>query len=96
MPALPSSILQNPRCPFPTAPSNLWGGKEALLSHPHPQLPLPAKILLSWHSSESQISSPTVPPGELGATVSWIILKASEAVRTWQRPCQHPPPPPLL
>lgn len=64
-------------------------------SHPHLQLPLPAEILLSWHTSETQISPSTTPPGEPGATVSWIILKASEDVRTWQHPCPCLSPPPL-
>lgn len=76
-------------------PVNLWGGKEVLLPLPPPQLPLPAEILFSWQTSETQISPPTTPPGEPGATVSWIILKASEAVRTWQLPCPRLSPPPL-
>ena len=59
-------------------PSNFWGGKSCS-PVPHPQLPLPAEILLSWQTSETQISPPTTPPQESrGATVSWIILKASE------------------
>lgn len=61
----------------------------------HPQLRLPAEILLSWHTSETQISPPTTPPEGGGDTVSWIILKASEAVRTWQHPCPRLSPPPL-
>lgn len=61
-------------------PSNFWGGKSCP-PIPHPQLPLPAEILLSWQTSETQILPPTTPPGEPGATVSWIILKASERGR---------------
>ena len=44
-------------------PSNFWGGKSCS-PIPHPQLPLPAEILLSWQTSETQISPPTTPPQE--------------------------------
>lgn len=56
---------------------------------PHPQLPLPAVVLPSWQPSSSALTH-SHSPHENQATASWIILKASEAGRTWQHPACSP------
>lgn len=64
-----------------------WRRKSCAALCPHPQLPLPAVVLPSWQPS---LSALTHSPHENQATASWIILKASEAGRTWQHPACSP------
>lgn len=91
---LPSNGLfsftpQEPLGPSPTAQPGPWRRKSCAALCPHPQLPLPAVVLPSWQPSLSALTH-SHSPHENQATASWIILKASEAGRTWQHPACSP------
>lgn len=75
--------------PSPTAHPGPWRRKSCAALCPHPQLPLPAVVLPSWQPSFSALTH-SHSPHENQATASWIILKASEAGRTWQHPACSP------
>lgn len=82
-------IPQEPLGPSPTAHPGPWRRKSCAALCPHPQLPLPAVVLPSWQPSLSALTH-SHSPHENQATASWIILKASEAGRTWQHPACSP------